>query len=765
MHYKIAQFILTPLRRGQSIWEIYLAQPDANKEALAGKLFALIEIESAKAAGLKIINFLINTLNQNYYQNEKMILRERVKTIKVEHIFESTLAKTNKKLAEFLTIEKIKFNFNILNLTVGVIYNDDLHFTNLGKNKALLIYKNKTSKINEYKLADITEQADINENRKPTNAAKLFSNVISGNLPRGGCLIFASEALTEYLSAKQITNIVTTLPPASAAEQIKNTLGQINAYVPFLGIIIKNTAGLETLEIKNKQPITTTKASVENLLVTEEKTKKLLTPSGLISAKGWPSLLNNLVSRWLPGRANPSNQRIFWLKDKIFAQKKVGRLSFKKVSTGLKNFSIYLASLFIYIFKIFTDKRTLTDFFRNLVPKIKNFWIKSQATGSKLSFWYRNLSKINRVLFSIFLACLTVFSLSLAWQGIKNRQVEKQTAITNLLATIEQKQNQIDASLLYDNEEGAAKLITEAEELLKQWPQNSQSQKNQYQKLAAKYQVQMEKISRVVRVSPVEMANFVNLNPLARPKNIILADGKIYAADAAQSAIYSIDVKNKLITSINLNGQKPRQLDFPSLDKNNNIYYLNSNNLTVLDTKSEKLSTSLKINYNGDLNKAIDLKQYNNRFYLSDRDVDQIYRFNRSGNELTSPSGWLNVKEKLTDAVGLDIDGDIYLLKTNGEILKYTKGKKQNFASPIIKPAISQASKFAISKEEKYIYILEAEGKRLIVLDKGGKFNCQYLADQLDNPQDFQVDEKNKKIYFLDNAAVYSIEASHLNKK
>src|SRR3990167_6693803 len=156
MNYKIAQFILTPSRRGELIHEIYIAQPDANKEALAGKLFALIEIEAKKADSLKIINFLINALNHSYYQNEKMILRERVSSIKIEHIFESALAKTNKKLAEFLQTQKIKLDPNALNLTIGEIYNDSLHFANLGKNKALLVYKNKNEAEAKYKLADIT---------------------------------------------------------------------------------------------------------------------------------------------------------------------------------------------------------------------------------------------------------------------------------------------------------------------------------------------------------------------------------------------------------------------------------------------------------------------------------------------------------------------------------------------------------------------------------------------------------------------------------
>jgi hypothetical protein len=763
MNYKIAQFILTPGQRSQSALEIYVAQPDANKEALAGKLFALIEIESTKAASLKIINFLINTLNYNYYQNEKMILRERVSTIKIEHIFESALAKTNKKLAEFLQTEKIRFNPNLLNITIGVVYNDSLHFANLGKNKALLIYRGKTDDNVKYKLADITEQTNNHEVKKQSNIIKLFSNVISGSLPRGGYFIFASETFAEYLSAKQIISIITTLPPAGAAEQIKNTLSKINAYVPFLGIIIKNTAGLEIPEAKVKEPAVSTGASIENMIVIEEKTEKLLTPSGLINAKTWSSFFNNLTSRIGLNQANKINARAFSLKDKIFTKRKAGWLSFGKIFNFLKNSSAYLISLFIYIFKIITDKKALADFFDKLISKIKNLWLAVKTAGVKLFFWYKNLNKINKILFSGFVICFLVFSASLGWQTIKNKKIEKQAVISNLTATIEQKQNQIDASLLYNNEEGAKKLLDEIREILKQLPQNSQEQKERYNALAAKNQVQIEKISRVIRSDPVELANFINLNANAKPINIILAKDKIYAADTAQKAVYSIDPQSKLITAINLNNQNISRLNFPSLDKNNNIYYLNSNNLKILDAKTEKLS-DLEIDYSGDLQKVIDLKQYNNRFYLTDITSSQIYRFSKSGDKLTGASAWINGKEDLTNVVSMAIDGNIYLLKNNGEILKYTKGKRQDFSLSAVEPPLGQASKIIVSPEQDYIYIFEPAAKRLVVFNKTGKSVCQYASDKLASLKDFQIDEKNKKIYFLNGTSVYSIDASHLNK-
>jgi len=761
MNYKIAQFILTPSQRSDLVHEIYVAQPDATKEALAGKLFALIEIESKKADSLKIINFLINTLSHSYYQNEKMILRERVSSIKIEHIFESALAKTNKKLAEFLQAEKIKLNPGLANITIGVIYNDSLHFSSLGKNKALLIYRNKTEDGAKYKLADITEQTEKGEVKKPLSLTKLFSNVISGALPRGGYFIFANETFSEYLSAKQITNIITTLPPASAAEQIKNTLSKINAYVPFLGIIIKNTTGLEIKEMKIKEPVASTRASIENLIATEEQTEKLLTPSGLVNARKWSSFFDNLTGRFNLGQNNKIGEKTFLLKDKIFSGRKVSRFSLKKIINSIKNYSIWFIGLLVYIFKILSDRKKLTESFKQLVLNTKNLYLKIKANLFRLFLWYKNLNKINKILLSAFLICLIIFSSNLIWQNINNISVKNQAAVSDLITAINQKQNQIDASLLYSNETKAKELLREVKGLIAQLPQKSQTQKDQYNIIMAKYQVQMEKISRVIRANAVEVANLINLNTNAKPTNIIMAQEKIFAADAAQKTIYSIDLKSKLATAISLADQNIGKLDFPNIDKNNSISYFNTSNIIVFDTKTEKLSI-LGIDYLVNPQKIIDVKQYNNRYYLADALNGQIYRFDKNDSKLTNAVTWLNSQEDLSGVTSLAINGSIYLLKNNGEVSEYTKGKKQEFSISAVEPNFTQATKITISETQDYIYIFEPAGKRLVVFNKKGEFINQYTSDKFDNLKDFQVDETNKKIYFLNGASVYSIDMANV---
>ena len=238
MYYKIAQLILSPGRNSSTSGDVFVAQPDSIKEDLAGKLFIIIEIESSTTKDLKIINFLIDNLNFNYYNSEKILLREKISSLKVEHIFEAALAKTNKSFFGFLENNKYNFNLNLLNISAGVIHKDELYLANHGKNKALLIYKKRKEDEEIYDYIDIFNEADKDEEEiLNTKSKKLFSNVISGKIPEGGQFIISNEALPEYLSKKQIIEISSTLPPISAVEQIKNTLTKINSYVSFSGII------------------------------------------------------------------------------------------------------------------------------------------------------------------------------------------------------------------------------------------------------------------------------------------------------------------------------------------------------------------------------------------------------------------------------------------------------------------------------------------------------------------------------------------------
>ncbi len=96
MNNKIAQLEIGSVKKTNNYSDTFIAQPNTKTEDIAGKLFLLINIGSPIKNSKKISDFLISEINKNYYNSEKIILKERISTLKIEHIFETALIKTNK---------------------------------------------------------------------------------------------------------------------------------------------------------------------------------------------------------------------------------------------------------------------------------------------------------------------------------------------------------------------------------------------------------------------------------------------------------------------------------------------------------------------------------------------------------------------------------------------------------------------------------------------------------------------------------------------
>lgn len=772
MYYKLASLISAPTQKTETTSEVFISQPDYNKENLAGRLFVVAEINSNKATALKIINFLIDILNHNYYQNEKIILREKLSTLKIEHIFEAALAKTNKNLMEFLRTEKIKIAPSALNIIAGVIYENELHFSIAGKNKALLVYKEKEGEkkpspkrkaesmpeISKYKITDIGK--NDYENKKPKELTKIFSDVISGNLPRGGYFFFTNEALPEYLTGRQIVEIITKLPPAGAAEQIKKNLEQINDYVPFAGIIIKNTQGLpqdytaKDNEIKKDNAI---EDSIETLNLTQSSTEKLLSPSGLIDFKKISGFFSACFSK-IRNNSQKANDKVYILKEKIIVQKQKSPVSFQKIKNFTKNFLANMGALFIFIYKNITDKNKL----KSASEKIKQTPELARKKSEEGGVWFKSLGKKNKtVLISVGIVIL-LFSISLFATNRMNNKKEIQEAYNTLIAEIEQKQNQIEASLLYSNEERAKKLLSENTDLLNELTQKTKDDDEKLLDFHYRHEEQLEKIRRFAVIeNPKEIADFAKLNNQAKANNLIFGEGKIYSGDSGQKSIYAVDIKNGLVTAIADLGIAISKLSYPVISRDKNLYFLNNNSLVELNIATEEMK-NLNLNLPGTSQDIVGIKGYNNRLYLLDSSNNQIYRISKGADGFTSRDSWLKDEADLSESTDLAIDGNIYILNKNGTVLKFLSGEEEALLMDQIEPKLLEADKIAVSNQEDgYIYILESKTNRLAVFRKNGSFVLQYRSDQLQNIKDFAINETDKKIYILNDNAVYEIDGEH----
>lgn len=738
MFYKIAQLILTPTQKSSQLGEVYLAQPDAHKEGLAGRLFILIELPANASGGAKFINYLVGELTHNYYQNEKLILRERLSTIKIEHIFEAALAKTNKNLADFMQNPAIDFELRSISATVGVIFENELHFSIIGANKAFLAYLNpKDEDGRDYRITEITGRLD-SEPPAPVVATKIFSNVINGQLPEKGYFIFSNEALPEYVSSKQLMEIVTTLSPISAVEQLKNQLTKVNAYVSFLALIIKNTVGQAANPADRVILSGSSQNSINSLNSTEQATERLLTPSGVIDLKSWIQKF----TRWLPKWGTSSTKSI-----------KNGQLSISDRAASKKRSSLFwLKKAFQVVLAFFL---VLLDSVKGLPQMFKlDLWLtrvsKAKQKVAALLSWFKRLERKHQAIIVVVLVCLGFFAENLF--SIKQRNYEQALKQNHQDSAklIEQKETAVESSLIYKNEDGANQLLAEIKPLLDQLPNNDP----QYAELFKKYDQQVAKLRKENRTNPVEAINFTQIKPEAKPENLSLIGNKLVAADAANSVIYSFDLAAKSGTAQSGFGTPVSELRFPVLDEKT-VSFMNKDKIVEFAPAADKLkqySLSLIGNPAGIANQAI----YNGKLYLLNTADRQIYRLNKSGSSYNSGSTWLKQPAaELDGAVSLSIDSSIFVLAANGQIYKYLKGQAEPFTTAKILPPVTKAAKLFIAANK--ILIFEPAAKRIIALDKNGNFISQATFDALNEPRDAAFVADGSKAYILSGTSAWEI--------
>ncbi|MCF7795133.1 hypothetical protein K9M50_02140 [Patescibacteria group bacterium] len=731
--------------------EFYIAQPDGVKESLGGKIFMLIQSDAKKSDLIELADFLVSALDKYYYNDEKILLREKLDNLKVENIFEAMLSKLNLELSNFLKNNKNKVDLNTLSLSIGVAYNNEIYFSQLGNNKAFVIYK----KEDNYETLKLTadDEDENSENNTKVQLDKFFSNVISGEIPAGSFFVISNETLSEYISSETFKDIITNLPPLGAAEQIKNKLKEINARVPFSGIIIKNTYGQTESDAYIKSEM---EASL-NLKQTEEKTAKILSTAGLVNkdklkehykkvkkflkpkikAKNVHLAKNNDRSieenKNIEEKGNKdkfkANKQKILLKDKIIMKKKPGIIAF------IKKIPLLLPSLN-----------------KNSFPTVK----KANKSSKILNFKRRE-----KMIISGIAVLIVVLVTSILISNHQKKLEEERLAYQEEINNIEKNQNQIESYLLYGNEKSALELLKKTENSINNLPKEKEERLKNFQEFKKVLEKQYQDLRHVVEMDAEKLLDLPN-NEVA--SNISLVDNNLYLPAKNVDNLYQINTDSNNINTIEF-GYDSENLKYPALDNFNNLYYSYDNNkvLQILLPEQEVNTFDLEIsNENAEITA---LEGYGTRFYVLDNNNSQVYRYNNNTSNLSFDTNWVNNPSELNNPVDIEIDVSIYFLEKDGDILKFSSGEKESFSTDIVDPKINDASKLFFT--DNFVYIIENDMNRVIQYqftdssNEALNFKNQYYFNNIDNISDIIVNN-NDLAYILQGSEVYTVDLSSL---
>lgn len=188
----------------------------------------------------------------------------------------------------------------------------------------------------------------------------------------------------------------------------------------------------------------------------------------------------------------------------------------------------------------------------------------------------------------------------------------------------------------------------------------------------------------------------------------------------------------------------------------------------LFNTKSGKLieykdgRMSFVDTADGSFKNGVAIQGYSNKFYILSPDDNQIYRYVRRKDTFDSVEEW-NVNAELADAVSFAIDGNVYVLKSTGDVVKIFSGNQETFSlkkAPINE--MENPTKIYTALDLNQIFILEPSKQRVLIFDKDTRtgdavFNKQLVFDDLTDLRDMYFDIDTSRLYLVDQSKVYEV--------
>jgi serine/threonine protein phosphatase PrpC/type II secretory pathway pseudopilin PulG len=731
---------------------------DPEKSSM-GTIFALIEITNPWSFNSQIGQNIINTLIQEYYkQNDKDALSN----------FENALKKVNLNLSRITQEGETNWIGN-LNAILAVVADDEIHLTQAGKAESFLF---RDGHINPIATSTVS---------KEDNPIKTFIDITSGKLNSNDKILLASSAMLDYLSKKELQDIITINNPYESSKAIAQFFKKENArHINSILIEATSKAERENTTLENQKDVVYLD-QVNNLSMLSAKSKdytKKMAPIFATSKK-------SMVDAWKKLRAYFEKEisprvKDGWKKTKEASKKSYDHLSTKtapelkkriapvsdKIKADLKKHSQTI------IDKL--QKKEEIEAEEPKKPYSVHYYEEKPSASSGLSLfrtklffskaqrklrdaWKWALNKENRSILYVIIVIVLVVVLSLSIIELKKKQQSKniEQEQSQILDSANNKFEEAKLAILYNEMDKAKGLlndvITNATQIMKDYP----SLKDKAEEIINKANVEFDKLTYTTRfTNPTLVANFSEAN------KIFNTNGSTIALNNTDSSIYYVKDGDKIVSTLTGSSNLGSAFSASGFDNAGAIYALTkANQLYKINSTSsapEKVTPS-----SGVWENAIDISYFLDNLYLLDSTNGQIYKHAGSTDGFDAGTNYVDgSKIDIKGAVSFTVDGFVYVLKSDGSVIKMSLGIQQDFnLQNIPEPSskITKAKKIWTNSEINSLYVLD--DNRVIEFNKDGKFTRQYaFSPEINNISDFFINHKDKKMWILNDKNVYQVE-------
>lgn len=352
----------------------------------------------------------------------------------------------------------------------------------------------------------------------------------------------------------------------------------------------------------------------------------------------------------------------------------------------------------------------------NITSGIRSF---ISSLGSKLKIGgSSNLSHPRKVILTIVIIILVIFIASVVFAINKQKDEKIKAQFQSIYPQSLKKYNEGE-SLLALNQNLARDSFSQAKQTLEsgkdKLPKNSIEEK-QVLDLLAKVNTALSNTSGIT-------------------------EGKITEVDGSSSQILLAETKNSALYFT---------------EDDSSIYAITSTEVFSLDKNGGNKKTIIKNNNEWTL--AAGISTYFGNIYVLDKKQSQILKFVKSDSGYSKSNYFSSASPDFSKAVSMTIDSSIYVLSNDGTMSKFTKGSADSFSLSGLDKSLLNPTQVFTNANTDNIYVLDNGNSRIVVFDKTGAYKSQYQNSILKPAKDFEVLEKDKKIYILSGGKIYEID-------
>ncbi len=618
--------------------------------------------------------------------------------------FEKIVEQLNKAIAQFIDEEPSEIAWKRVNIFVMEFSQAHACLTGIGRLSNVLMQKQNDGEYKSYDLFGSLEQP------ASLNPEKIFASVLCGPLNVGDSLFIGTNNFDRWRNDISLLERIGTLPPVSAALEIKQEVERLDLPEDFIGLLVSHVRVPARQGLKKSLmdgPEALAAKTVQAMYQKEKETQDVLSPSISPMKKPLPESASK-------SRAFTSTSFSFVKLGAELKAKARNVLSKKKDPVAMNSLRGLHAGHGSFLSR---QKKTL------LLLGIVGFIV----IGSFGGFTYFNQKAKAR---------------AELWQALYDQVLDKK--------------NLAEADLVYGNEPRTREQIDEAKALLGDLSGDSEEQITKKDELFSALDAVLYKLKRESIIeNPELLVSLAADAPDGSLRALALYNGKTFSIDDSAKQVVIVDNESKSVTRADLPDNVGTVI---SIATGNSGVFAITNEKRLLLIREDGAITSGQIQ-SSELNELKDIEVYASRFYILDPASNMIWKYNPAGTGASLESKYLQQNsEDFGNAHSLAIDANVYVSFDDGRIIRYLSGVEETWAPVAVDPELDNAVSIWTAAETDRVVVADRKNKRIVVFRKDGRLVGQLTSPKWDGPSFVAGDEKTKKLYILDSNRVYQLD-------